>query len=61
MGSPGFQPKAVMLSYVEPSEAALVTYIYRDIEHTRGHISIEGSVAGQGGVAYTAAHSSPTG
>ena len=29
--------------------------------HTRRHISIVGSVAGQGEVAYTAAHSSPTG
>ena len=46
---------------MEPSEAALVANSYRNTAHTRQHISIEGSVAGQGGVAYTAAHSSPTG
>ena len=52
---------AVRLSCVEPSEAALVANSYRNTAHTRRHILIEGSVAGQGGVAYTAAHSSPTG
>ena len=51
-------------SYVElrgALEAALVANSYRNTAHTRRHISIEGSVAGQGGVAYTSAHSSPTG
>ena len=59
--SPGFQHTAVMSGCVEPSEAAPVANNYRNTAHTRRHIPIGGSVAGEGGVAYIAAHSSPTG
>ena len=59
--SPGFQHTAVMLGCVEPSEAAPVANNYRNTAHTRRHIPIGGSVAGEAGVAYIAAHSSPTG
>ena len=50
--SPGFQHTAVMLGCVEPSEAAPVTNNYRNTAHTRRHIPIGGSVAGEGGVAH---------
>ena len=50
--SPGFQHTAVMLGCVEPSEAAPVANNYRNTAHTRRHIPIEGSVAGEGGVAH---------
>ena len=59
--TPGFQHTAVMLGCVEPSEAAPVANNYRNTAHTRQHIPIGGSVAGEGGVVYIAAHSSPTG
>ena len=59
--SPRFQHTAVVLGCGEPSEAVPVANNYRNTEHTRRHISIGGSVAGEGGVAYIAAHSSPTG
>ena len=59
--SPGFQHTAVMSGCVEPSEAAPVANNYRNTAHTRRHIPIGGSVADEGGVAYIAAHSSPTG
>ena len=50
--SPGFQHTAVMLGCVEPSEAAPVANSYRNTAHTRRHIPIGGSVAGEGGVAH---------
>ena len=50
--SPGFQHTAVMLGCVEPSEAAPVANNYRNTAHTRRHIPIGGSVAGEGGVAH---------
>ena len=50
--SSGFQHTAVMLGCVEPSEAAPVANNYRNTAHTRRHIPIGGSVAGQGGVAH---------
>ena len=59
--SPGFQHTAVMLGCVELTEAAPVANNYRNTAHTRRHIPIGGSVAGEGGVAYIAVHSSPTG
>ena len=59
--SPGFQHTAVMMGCVVPSEAAPVANNYRNTAQTRRHIPIGGSVAGEGGVAYIAAHSSPTG
>ena len=58
--SPGFHHTAVMLGCEEPSEAAPVANTYRNTAHTRRHIPIGGYVAGEGGVAYIAAHSSPT-
>ena len=59
--SPGFQHTAVMLGSEEPSEVAPIANNYRNTAHTRRHIPIGSSVAGDGGVAYIAAHSSPTG
>ena len=50
--SPGFQHTAVMLGCVEPSEAAPVANNYQNTAHTRRHIPIGGSVAGEGGVAH---------
>ena len=50
--SPGFQHTAVMLGCVEPSGAAPVANNYRNTAHTRRHIPIGGSVAGEGGVAH---------
>ena len=50
--SPGFQHTAVLLGCVEPSEAAPVANNYRNTAHTRRHIPIGGSVAGEGGVAH---------
>ena len=50
--SPGFQHTAVMLGCVEPSEAAPVANNYRNTAHTRRHMPIGGSVAGEGGVAH---------
>ena len=50
--SPGFQHTAVTLGCVEPSEAAPVANNYRNTVHTRRHIPIGGSVAGEGGVAH---------
>ena len=50
--SPGFQHTAVMLGCVEPSEAAPVANNYRNTAHTRRHVPIGGSVAGEGGVAH---------
>ena len=47
--SPGFQHTAVMLGCVEPSVAAPVANNYRNTAHTRRHIPIGGSVAGEGG------------
>ena len=41
-----------MLGCVEPSEAAPVAKNYGDTAHTRRHIPIGGSVAGEGGVAH---------
>ena len=58
--SPGFQHTAVMLGCVKPSGAAPVANNYRNTAHTRRHIPIGGSVAGDGGVTYISPHSSPT-
>ena len=41
-----------MLGCVEPSEAAPVANNYRNTAHTRRHIPIRSSVAGEGGVAH---------
>ena len=41
-----------MLGCVEPSEAAPVANNYRNTAHTRRHIPIGGSVAGEGGVTH---------